>query len=398
MKIWKNFTVCVVAALLMSACNQDTGTDETQNQASATTVSSAVPSSGTISDAQELPTINVGYIFTTNHTPFQVAMAKGEEYKQNDSYLKPLIPKEKYQFVVDGKPVAQFDVIVNKSGSETSTLFAQKRMDLAMASITAVMAGIDKGVPMKIVSPLVLVGGAVVVDKDSALTNWAEFVAQAKQGKQTIKIGYHSPTSAPKIILEGALKHEGLKVSSDPNDSSAQVLLVDLKETSNMLPALASKQVDAVVGPEPLPQTAQFKKIGKVISQLRDLPPDGQWQGFPCCVIVASDELIATRPELVRQFVHFMSGSSQWCNNNRAEAGAIAADWIGLPPEVGKASTLEFISDFSDNWKQGAGGYMNVLNQMGYFKGQLKDKSFDQAQSLLIAPEFVMTQQGQEKK
>lgn len=383
MKNWIRLLLPFMAAWTLSACNNADTSSDAQQPASSGAATSAPVAEG------ELPTINVGYIFTTNHTPLQVAMAKGDDFKQNGLSLHPVIPKEKYQLMEGDKPIANLNVIVNKSGSETSTLFAQNRLDVAAASITAVMAGIDKGTSMKIVSPLVLVSGGLVVDKDSPINDWAAFVAAAKQSKQPLKVGYHSPTSAPKIILEGALHSEGLKVSQDPNDNSAQVLLVDLKETSNMLPALVSKQVDAVVGPEPFPQTAVFKKTGKVLSELRDMPPAGQWKGFPCCVIVASDDMIAKHPELLRKFLQLMAGSIAWSNEHREEAGAVAADWIGMPPEVGKASRLQFIGSFTDSWKQGAAGYIDVLNQAGYFKGQLKDKNFEQAQPLLIDSSFI---------
>lgn len=38
-----------------------------------------------------------------------------------------------------------------------------------------------------------------------------------------LKVGYHSPPSAPKIVPEGALKAFGIKVTEDSTPMSAQV-------------------------------------------------------------------------------------------------------------------------------------------------------------------------------
>ncbi len=214
--------------------------------------------------AQDVPVLKVGYIFTTHHTPLMVAAAKGDEFKAAGVYMHPLISKEKYELIVDGRNVAILDLVANKSGAETATLFAQKHIDLAMASVTAIMAGIDKGTPVKILGPLQTGGMALVMPKDSSIGGWNDLLSFIKESKQPVKIGYHSPTSAPKIVLESALKEAGLKVTGDPNDLSPNVLLVDLKDTTNMIPALNSKQVEGIVGPSPFPEVAVTKGVGRM--------------------------------------------------------------------------------------------------------------------------------------
>ena len=339
--------------------------------------------------AEDLPTLKVGYIFTTNHTPIIAAMSQEEKLTVGGYSLSAVIPKEKYKLLKNGQPVALLDIVVAKSGSEVSTLFAQKHLDISLASITAIISGIDKGVPIKIVAPVVLVSGGLVVSKDSGLNTWAEFVDHIKSAKEPVKVGYHSPTSAPLIITETALRSEGLKISRNPNDTEAQVIMVDLKETSNMLPALISKQVDAVTGPAPFPQTAVSKDSGRFITELRDMPPAGRWTDYPCCVVAASDELISADPALLKEFVSFITAANDWSNTNNIEAGIIAAKWLGLSEDVGRSLKQTFISDFSYKWKDAAGGYMDVLNEAGYFKGALKDKKFPEVERLLINESFI---------
>ncbi len=339
--------------------------------------------------AQDLPGIRVGYIFTTNHTPLMVAMSLGDELTVGGYSLHPILPKEKYELRKNGKGIAVLDILVIKSGAETATLFSQKHLDMSLASITAIISGIDKGSPMKIVSPLVLAAGGLVVPNESPAEDWSSFIKLAKESKTPLRVGYHSPSSAPVIILESALRAEGLKVSANPNDMDAQIILVDLKGIPNMLPALAGKQVDAAVGPEPFPQTAVLRKQGKIVEILRNMPPEGQWKNYPCCVVVAGNDMIAANPEAVRDFVAFINAAGAWSNENREKAGAIAAAWIGLPPELGKASTLQFLQSFTQNWKDGASGYLKVLDGSGYFKGALKGKTFDEVENLLLDTRFI---------
>lgn len=339
--------------------------------------------------AQELPTLRLGYIFTTNHTPLIVALAKGDAYTVGGYSMSPIIPKEKYELRKDGTPIAIVDIVVAKSGSEVSTLFAQKHLDMSLGSITAIISGIDKDAPMKIVAPVVLVSGGMVVPADSPVEDWPEFMKAIESSPEAFKIGYHSPTSAPLIITESALASEGVQTSRNPNDPDAKVVMVDLKDTGNMLPALASGQVDAVVGPAPFPQNAVLKKTGKFITELRDMPPDGKWSNYPCCVTAASLDMIADRPELVRDFVAFITASSAWSNEHNQEAGEIAAAWLGMSPEVGRSLNQRFVTGFSDAWKESAAGYVEVLDQAGYFRGILKGKNFAEAKDRLMDESFI---------
>lgn len=334
--------------------------------------------------AAELPVLKTGIIFTTHHTPFMVAAAKGEAFKEQGVWLKPVAERQSYELMVKDKPVALLDLVVAKSGAETATLFAQKHLDIGLASITAIMAGQDKGTPMKILCPLQTEGMALIAPKDSPLTDWNAFADKVKNAKEPVKVGFHSPTSAPKIVLEGALKQAGFKVTLDPTDATAQVLLVDLKETSNLLASLTSKQVDAVVGPSPFPEVAQSKGLGKVLIELKDLPPAGQWANFPCCVVVAEESAMKARPEVVSAFVELIMRANNWSNANRAAAGEIAAEWIGMPAEAGRMSSLVFLNEFNESWLRGAGSYLDILNGLNKFTGSLKGIGIDKAAPVMI--------------
>ena len=344
---------------------------------------------GTSLAADSLPAFNVGYIFTTHHSPFIVAMAKNEEFRDVGVHLRPVVDKLKYELMDGDKPLALLNIIVTKSGSETTTMFAQGNMDLALASGTAIMAGIDKGTKMKILCPTHVDGMSLVFPPQSTLAGWDQVAEHIKASERPVKIGYHSPTSAPRIVIEGALRQAGFTVTQDANQLDADVLLVDLKETSNFIPALTSGQVDAWVGPAPHPEVSEMKKVGHIALDLRDLPPAGAWHNFPCCVLAARDEVIASNPEVVGKMVELLGKCGQWCNGHKAEEGQVLSAWTGAPAEAVQKSAIVYTSEASENWMKGQGEYLAMLNSMDKFRGSLKGKSLAEVQDLVFDLSFL---------
>jgi NitT/TauT family transport system substrate-binding protein len=338
---------------------------------------------------ENIPTINFGYIFTTHHTPFIAAMAKGEDFKEFGVYLRPVVDKLKYELMDGDTPLALLNIIVNKSGSETTTMFAQERLDIGLASGTAIMAGVDKGTPMKILCPTHVDGMGLVFPPDSTLSGWEQVAEHLKSAERPVKIGYHSPTSAPRIVIESALREAGLAVTQDANDLNADVLLVDLKSTANFIPALASGQVDAWVGPAPHPEVSEMKKVGHIALDLRDLPPAGAWHNFPCCVMAARDKVVSDNPEVVGKLVDLLAKSGAWCNDHKAEEGRIISAWIGAPAEAVEKSTIVYTATPSENWMRGQEKYLAILDSMNKFRGGLKGRKLAEVQDQLFDFSFA---------
>lgn len=336
------------------------------------------------------PRLYLGYVFTTHHTPLMVAANRGEAFKADGAWFRPMVERQKYELLDSaGKPLAVIDFLVSKSGSETATLFAQGRMDMGLASSTAFISGIDKGTPMKIVCPLHVDGMGMVFPKESTLAGWQDVHTYIKTAGHPVKIGYHSPTSAPRIVFEGALYKAGLKITEDVNDASADVLLVDLKSTSNLIPALVSKQVDCWVGPAPHPSVAENKGVGHIALDSRQLPPVGEWHDFPCCVMGASQALIENHPEVVQAMTRLMTAAANWCNANKQDAAQITAQWIGVPTAAIEKSTIIYTTTPSANWMRGEATFMEILNRMSKLKGSFKGKALQEVESDIYDFRFV---------
>lgn len=337
----------------------------------------------------DVPTLKVGYVFTTHHTPLIAAMSKGEAFRDRDIYLKPVIPKEKYELYEKGKKLANLDVMVTKTSSENCTLFAMNRLDVALVSITAIMSCVDKGIPIKVLCPLHTDGMGLVFPKGSTVKGWDGFTAYIKKSKRPVTIGYHAPTSAPKIILEGALNKAGFKVSENPNDPTAQVVLVDLRATSNLIPALVSKQVDGWVGPSPFPEVAAVQGVGTIVMDLKDFPPKGQWNNFPCCVMAARDEVIMKHGVAVKALVGLMTESGKWCNSHKEEASNVTASWIGIPVEAVRRSAIVYTTTPSKGWLRGVDVYLETLNRLKDFIDKLEGKTLKEITPLLFDFRYV---------
>ena len=327
---------------------------------------------------------------TTHHTPLMVAAVKGETFKESGAYLAPMVPRQKYKIMsADGTPLAVLNFIVSKSGSETSTLFAMNRLDIGLSSSTAFMSGIDKGTKMKILCPLHVDGMSMVFPADSKINGYEAVSAAIKNSKTPFKLGYHSPTSAPRIVFEGALHKAGYKITGNPNDVDADILMVDLKSTSNLIPALLSRQVDCWVGPAPHPAVAEYKHVGHIGLNSRDLLPKGLWTDFPCCVMGASDQMIAENPEVVQAMTDLMTLAAKWSNTNKIETAKISADWIGVPQSAVEKSTIIYTTDPTENWMKGEGVFLAMLNSMNKFKGKMKDAELAAAAPVLYDFSFV---------
>ena len=319
-----------------------------------------------------------------------VAAVKGEALKESGAYLAPMVPRQKYKIMsADGTPLAVLNFIVSKSGSETSTLFAMNRLDIGLASSTAFMSGIDKGTKIKILCPLHVDGMSMVFPADSKITGYEAVSAAIKNSKNPFKIGYHSPTSAPRVVFEGALHKAGYTITGNPNDVDADILMVDLKSTANLIPALLSHQVDCWVGPAPHPAVAEYKHVGHIGLSSRDLPPKGQWTDFPCCVMGASEQMITEQPEVVQAMTDLMTLATRWSNTHKTEAAKISADWIGVPKEAVEKSTIIYTTDPTENWMKGEGVFLDMLNSMNKFKGKMKDTDLAAATPVLYDFSFV---------
>lgn len=338
---------------------------------------------------EKLPELKVAYIFTDHHTSFMLAAEKGEAVKAGTLYLKEVVNRQKYVLMNGNKPLANIEVIVAKSGSETTTMMAQGHIDISLASSSAIISAIDKGAKMKILCPVHTEGIGFVVDKNSKINSWDDFLQFVKKSEQPVKVGYHSPTSAPIILLEAALQAAKISYTSNPADRKADILLVDLKGTNNLIPALNSKQVDAWVAPSPYPALAETTGVGKMVLDMKNLPPKGKWYDFPCCVVAANDKTIQTYPEVVQAFVSVVAAAASYADNHKDEAAKVTATWTGVAEEAAKRSSIKYTADPTKEWIDNLGLVYDAMMKADQLNVQLANKNYYDIQNLLFDFSFI---------
>lgn len=341
--------------------------------------------------AADVPTLRASYTMTTHQQAFLIAMSLGEKLKDNGVWLKPVVEKEKFDLYDEGKKVARLEVIVTKSGSEATTLFAQGHLDLTTNSFPAMLSGIDSGTKIKVTSPLQSDAIAMVARNDIDVKGWEAFEKYVKDSKRPVTVGYHSPTSAPKIVFEAAMEQSNLRVTGDANATKEQadIVMMDLKGIPNVIPALVAKQVEFAVIPAPTPEVIEAKGQGHVVLQMKELPPKGAWEDFPCCCVAASDAIIMEQPEAVRSFVKLLAKSSDWCLANKDEAAKAAGDWLGIEPAVISKAVMGLSTTVTPTWMKNSGLYPDILNQLGQLTGSLKNKKLADVQDLVFDFQFT---------
>ncbi|MDD4159653.1 MAG: ABC transporter substrate-binding protein [Synergistaceae bacterium] len=333
--------------------------------------------------AADIPTLHAGYTITTHQESFMVAMVLGDKLKNMGVWLEPIVEKEKYYLYKNGEKVAKLNVIVTKSGSEATTLFAQGHLDLTTNSFPAMLSGIDRGTAIKVLAPLQADGVAMVARTGLNIKGWKAFKQFVQKSQKPVIVGYHSPTSAPKILFEAAMAESGLKITEDANATKAKadILMMDLKGLSNVIPAMTAKQVDFAVVPAPTPEIVEYKKQGTIVLQLSELPPAGKWKSFPCCCIAGRTEVIEKHPKAVKAYVELLSKSSEWCTNNKHEAAEAASSLLGIPVEVIEKAKMEYSTKVTKTWLKNAAFYPDMLNKLGKMTGKLKGKKLNEVKN-----------------
>ncbi len=178
------------------------------------------------------------------------------------------------------------------------------------------------------------------------------------------------------MAVVGAVMFSGCVSSSNSSSSSssetAMVKLVNCKGQSSMPQLLSTKELDAVIAWEPMPEIIRTKNIGKPIIYSQNLPPYGMWKNHPCCVIVASGNALKNKKVAVDEFLKLMILSTREINNNKTLAIDASAYWLGDNISVEKLSVPHI--EYFTNPKlilNGTLDFVKVMNSQNSLTGKL---------------------------
>lgn len=357
--------VLIVSLVFTAACNSNA-----KQEAAA---------SGTEKPGEaETTVINMAWGFDLHAGIMLTAASKGEGFKDTGIWLKPIVEKEQYELYKDGKKLAVINTILTKGSSESAVMLGQKQLDCAVNSVTGMMSAKDQGTDIQVLCPIHVDGIGLVFPSGSEIKGWNQVAEYIKKSENPVKIGYHSPTSAPRVVIETSLRQANLKVTEDPNDNSADVLLVDLKGSKNLLSAFTGNLVDAWVAPSHYPEAAEAEGIGSIALKLNEFPPEGQWYDFPCCVLAARGEVISKHPEVFDALVDLFTNTAKWMGENKEETSALLSEIIGVSEDAVKSASIVFTTRVSDKWLEGVDLYYDLLKQLDKLDGDLKERDFEE--------------------
>lgn len=328
-------------------------------------------------DAQgqlETVTIKLGHVGHDHHAALFVALDNASEYaKESQIDVKVIKDRKFYELYDNGRKVADVEIVKVGGGSKMPTALAQNVIEVGFGGVAPVLASIDSGAPVKLISPLHYKGDMFVVRPDFKAKSWEEFVAIAKASERPLRIGYKNPVAVAKLIFEEALKHEGITVGGDLSQTDLQVHMVNVNGGSKLNVSMGSGLIDGYAGNNPFPAIAVEKGIGRIICDLEELPP-GTFRNHPCCCIAANTNALEEKSEAIVDLLVLFLQANETINSDLKRAVASAVRWIGTSESVEQMSipTSGYSMEPSAQWHQTMGKWMEAMNGLDIFRGKLK--------------------------
>jgi len=319
-------------------------------------------------------TIKVGHVGHDHHIALFVALDNASLYaKESGINVKVVEDRKFYNLFDKGQKVANMEIVRVGGGSKMPTALAQDVIEIGFGGVAPVLASVDSGAPVKLISPLHYKGDMFVVRPDFEAKTWEEFVAIAKAAKKPLRIGYKSPVAVAKLVFEEALKHEGITFGGNLSVKDLQVQMVDVKGGGKLNVALGGGLIDGYAGNNPFPAIAVEKQIGRIICDLEELPP-GTFLNHPCCCIAANTKTLQEKSEAVVDLLVLFLQANETINSDLEKTIASTTRWIGTSESVERMSipTSGYSMEPSAQWHQTMGKWIEALNGLGVFRSRLK--------------------------
>ena len=240
------------------------------------------------------------------------------------------------------------ELVQFNNGGDLMTAMASGKVDVGYVGISPVLSSIEKGVPVKIISAAQNEGSGVIVSSNSGINSAADL-----NGKNVATPG---EASIQYVLLNILLKNNGLSI--DKVNSSAM-------KTPSINDAIKSNTLDAGVTFQPFVSSSEADG-NKVLMNSSQISPN-----HPCCVVVASQDLIDKNPDLVKNITAIHENATNYINENVQNN---ASSVVKLLPkdivsnedvEAKSLASFPFISGLNDTYKANVDAFMKVEVDLG---------------------------------
>lgn len=181
-----------------------------------------------------------------------------------------------------------------------------KQLEAAFLTVPLAMQMREQGAPVKICCLGHRNGSALVIQKNSPIKTIADL-----KGKT---IAIPSPYSNENFILHELMQKAGL--------TDKDVNIVKLGPP-DMPTDLAAKTIDGFIVAEPFVSLTERNDTGRVLMYAKDMTPN-----YISCALVVHEDLIKTRPDIVRDLVRGIVDSGEWAETHREQAAKLAAPYF----------------------------------------------------------------------
>ncbi|WML68000.1 MAG: sulfonate transport system substrate-binding protein [Methanoregula sp. SKADARSKE-2] len=187
-----------------------------------------------------------------------------------------------------------------------------------------------------------------------------------------------------------------------PAEAGATVGILYSKGVGPMPMLLATKQIDGYIAWQPFVSIGSESKLGKVVAYSGNLPPIASNANHPCCILFASDSLIAQNPGIVSSVSALTQLSSKYIIDHPEEASQLDAAFLvgGSNFTYGNVTvpsvdvledafpTVKYTNEPTPAWVNATKQFVNTQIQLGYVTNQLKtsDSARLDAQLFNFAP------------
>ncbi len=342
-----------------------------------TTIAAGLAASG--SGASRTPTIKLGHVGHDHHLALFVALSQGAGFKtQTDGvWFRQLKKRQVYDLMNDQVVMARLLVSKVGGGSGMPAALARNEIEVGLGGVAATVAAIDKGAALKIIAPCNCDGDMLMVRPEFPARTWDEFLEAVRKRREPVRIGYKAPRAVAYLILMRALAASGISYGPkavNAGGKPVQVVLMNLQKGSNMVPSLQGKVVNGIVMNQPTVAIAEVKGVGRVIADLRDLPPKGKWRDHPCCCVVATEKALKEKRAAVEAIVKAVVAGGEFIHRHRDKAIQIASSWTKASRQVEARSvpTVTYVPVPNQDWQKGMLTWFEMMNDLNQFTNVLK--------------------------
>ncbi|PKL68607.1 MAG: aliphatic sulfonates ABC transporter substrate-binding protein [Methanobacteriales archaeon HGW-Methanobacteriales-1] len=269
-------------------------------------------------------------------------------YLPTDHSAALLVAKHNKTYENNGLNVKTVQI---NSGSNIVDAVASGDVDIGYVGITPAMQGISKGIPIKVVGSVNMVGSGIVVEPNSTITSPADL-----KGKSIATPGVSS-------IQQVLLLYELQKY----NITSEDVDLISIN-VYNIPSSLAAHKVDAYISYEPFVSLAPYEGIGNVLIYSNDIIKD-----HPCCVIIASESFIKEHPQELDKFLKIHQQTTEYVNTHPNETANIIDQELTTNIEIEALSLqhITFVSSVNKSFQNNVLKFAKIENNLGYLNTTL---------------------------